>query len=212
MNLITELYRVQVVGWPKDGRHILAQFDEQSVVVYQAYCPAIGHFAAEYNHFGGEFSFSRMSWIKPNFLWMMYRSSWGTKEGQEIILAVRLKRFAFNWILKQAVHSSFITGLYPNEAEWKQATARSSVLLQWDPDHDPSGKKVERRALQLGLRGEALKNYAQNWIIDIEDISEFVKEQRQNVESTSAYSCLVTPQEKIYPIEDSQLALKLGMS
>jgi len=27
-----------------------------------------------------------MSWIKPNFLWMMYRCGWGTKEGQQVTL------------------------------------------------------------------------------------------------------------------------------
>src|SRR5439155_2761622 len=30
------------------GRHILTQFDDESVVVYQAYRPAIGRFAAEH--------------------------------------------------------------------------------------------------------------------------------------------------------------------
>ncbi len=87
-----EPYLVQIRRWPKTGRHILAQFDDESVIVYQAYRPAIGHFAAKNGFFGGEFSLSRMSWIKPNFLWMMYRCGWASKEGQEVVLAVRLKR------------------------------------------------------------------------------------------------------------------------
>ncbi len=85
MSLITEPYLTQNTRWPRSGRHILAQYDDDSVLVYQAYRPSIGHFAARYGYFGGEFSFTRMSWIKPNFLWMMYRSGWGTKEGQEIM-------------------------------------------------------------------------------------------------------------------------------
>ena len=85
MKLLTEPYLNQASKWPKTGRHILAQFDEHTVVVYQAYRPAIGHFAAEKGYFGGEFSLNRMSWIKPNFLWMMYRSAWGTSSGQEVI-------------------------------------------------------------------------------------------------------------------------------
>jgi SAM-dependent methyltransferase len=51
---------------PNSGRHILAQFDDESVVDYQAYRPAIGLFAAKNGHFGGEFGLDRMSWIKPN--------------------------------------------------------------------------------------------------------------------------------------------------
>jgi hypothetical protein len=74
MDLITEPYLAQQARWPASGRHILAQFDVESVVVYQAYRPAIGHFAARHGYFGGGFSLGRMSWIKPNFLWMMYRS------------------------------------------------------------------------------------------------------------------------------------------
>ncbi len=45
-----------------------------SIVVYQAYRPEIGDFSVEHQHFGGAFSYNRMTWIKPNFLWMMYHS------------------------------------------------------------------------------------------------------------------------------------------
>jgi hypothetical protein len=79
MQLVTEPYLAQFRRWPQTGRHILAQFDESTIVVYQAYRPAIGNFAASHGYFGGPFSLNRMSWIKPNFLWMMYRSGWGTK-------------------------------------------------------------------------------------------------------------------------------------
>ena len=92
--LQTELYIDQVQRWPKEGQHILAQFNDEGVVVYQAYRPAIGHFAAEHQYFGGEFKMSRMSWIKPNFLWMMYRCGWGMKPDQEVILAVTIRREA----------------------------------------------------------------------------------------------------------------------
>ena len=83
MPLIAESYLEQEKVWPQEGRHILAQFDQETVIVYQAYRPTTGHFAAEHKSFGKDFSYSRMSWVKPNFLWMMYRSGWGTKENQE---------------------------------------------------------------------------------------------------------------------------------
>src|SRR6476469_7031694 len=145
MKLKTEPYSEQRKRWPASGRHILAQFDDESVVVYQAYRPEIGNFAAEHGYFGGAFSLDRMSWVKPNFLWMMYRSGWGTKEDQEDTLAVWLKRYAFDAILQEAVHSTFVPDMYDSQDEWKRAVAHSSVRLQWDPDHDPSGAKQERR-------------------------------------------------------------------
>ncbi|WP_413199926.1 DUF4291 family protein, partial [Nostoc piscinale] len=92
MRLVTESYLNQISCWPQTGRHILAQYDDQTVVVYQAYRPEIGHFAASNGYFGGEFSLERMSWIKPNFLWMMYRCGWGTKDGQEVVLAIWIQR------------------------------------------------------------------------------------------------------------------------
>jgi hypothetical protein len=94
MALTLERYLDQQARWPTAGRHILARYDEASVVVYQAYRPAIGHYAARHGRFGGEVSLDRMSWIKPNFLWMMYRCGWGTKDGQEVTLAVWLRRAA----------------------------------------------------------------------------------------------------------------------
>ena len=76
MQLFTTTYTEQVTRLPKNGRHIIAQFDDEGIVVYQAYRPAIGEFAAKHGYFGGEFSLNRMSWIKPNLLWMMYRWGW----------------------------------------------------------------------------------------------------------------------------------------
>lgn len=49
-----KVYRVQSYlsqeegVWPKEGRHILAQYDKDSVVVYQAYCPEIADYAVEH--------------------------------------------------------------------------------------------------------------------------------------------------------------------
>src|SRR5436309_725083 len=178
MRLVTEPYLSQARRWPASGRHVLAQFDADSVVVYQAFRPEIGHFAAEHGYFGGGFSLDRMSWVKPNFLWMMFRSGWGTKRDQEVTLAVWIERRAFDSLLQEAVHSTFVPEVYGSEAEWRHALACSRVRLQWDPDHDPSGAKVERRAIQLGLRGDVLARYAREWIVRIEDVSAFVAKQR----------------------------------
>jgi hypothetical protein len=209
VTLQCESYADQLNVWPDQGRHILAQYDDERVVIYQAYRPSIGHYAASHGHFGGEFSFSRMSWIKPNFLWMMYRSGWGTKQGQEVTLAVFLKRTAFDEILAQAVHSGFVEAVYGDRGSWQQKVKESGVRLQWDPDHAPNGAKVERRAIQLGLRGEVLKKYAQEWIIAIEDLSQFVSEQRENIGKLDG---LITPRERVYPVKDAEVARKLRLN
>lgn len=198
MKLITEPYQSQRVRWPQAGQVILAQYDEETVVVYQAYNPAIGKFAAEHGYLGGDFKLGRMTWIKPNFLWMMYRSGWGTKAEQEVTLAIRLRRTAFDQILRSAVPSTFQPEIYQTESDWKRQVATSDVRSQWDPDHNPYGNPIERRAIQLGLRGDTVRKYAREWIIEIEDISDFVSEQR-NFLTRSKISSLRTPRETIYP-------------
>lgn len=210
MLLNLEPFVSQSVRWPKSGRVILAQSDSESVVVYQAYRPNAGHFAAKHGYFGDGFRMSRMTWIKPNFLWMMYRSGWGTKEGQQVTLAIRLAREAFDEILKKAVHSSYNERVYSSHDDWKKAVADSDVRLQWDPDHDPSGAPLDRRAIQLGLRRPTVEKYARDWILSIEDISEFVEHQRQVV-AAGKLEQLVIPSETIYVVTDAAVSAKLEL-
>ncbi|WP_299214349.1 DUF4291 domain-containing protein [uncultured Aquimarina sp.] len=196
MKLEVTNYKEQEKSWPQQGYHIMAQYDDQKIVVYQSYRPAIGNFAAQNQFFGGPFSLERMTWIKPNFLWMMYRNGWGTKEGQEVVLAIHLKREAFEKYLDNAVYSSFKPELYKSYEDWQADVTSSDVRLQWDPDHDPYGTKLERRAIQIGLRKEFIKSYASDDILEIEDVSQFVKEQYDLVKSNNLEE-LVTPLEKL---------------
>ena len=218
MPLILEPYLTQKQRLPSNGRRILAQFDNQTIVVYQAFRPAIGHFAAQHGCFGGDFSLRRMSWIKTSFLWMMYRSGWGTKPDQEVVLAIWLQRSAFDAILAQ------VTPAWPdgagNAAESEtfpldRRTPGSRVRLQWDPDRTPGGGRLERKAIQLGLRGDALARYAKEWVVHIEDISPFVREQYQHVkrrgqDRSPRYQDLLVPREEVYPVTDIETARLLG--
>jgi hypothetical protein len=196
--------------WPESGRRILAQYDNETLIVYQAYRPEIGNFAVKHGYFGGEFSYSRMSWIKPTFLWMMYRSDWGRSQGQEVVLAIRLRRVFFDSLLEQAVPSSFVPELFTSHDAWKAAVARSDVRLQWDPDHDPSGGKCERRAIQLGLRGKALEAYGKNEVVEIIDMSDFVAQQRDFIGDWRSGK-LLTPSEQVYVPSSLSAASKVGL-
>lgn len=201
-------YLAQSKSWPKQGRVILAQYDEQTVVVYQAFSRQIGAYAARHGQLGGDrFSFERMSWIKTNFMWMMYRSGWGSQPSQEAVLAIWLRREAFDAILGGAVSSSFVADVYGDQETWKRALGESEVRLQWDPDHNPRGIKLDRRAIQLGLSGGMLRRYAEEWIDHIEDISGYVREQSKFVRQPEM---LITPAEQVYPVKE-QLARRLGL-
>ncbi|MFK7748642.1 MAG: DUF4291 domain-containing protein [Kordia sp.] len=210
MKLHIQNYIEQNNEWPQNGHHIMAQYDDEKIIVYQSYRPAIGNFAAENQFFGGPFSLERMTWIKPNFLWMMYRNGWGKKVGQEVVLAIHLKREAFQKYLENAVHSSFKPELYESQEVWKKAVGASNVRLQWDPDHDPYGAKLERRAIQIGIRNEFIRSYAKEDILEIEDISAFVAEQYEFVK-TNQLDKLMIPAERPFLPEGEELQRKLQL-
>ena len=188
----------------------MAQYDDSTVVVYQAYRSSIARFAVANQRFGGDFSFSRMSWIKPNFLWMMFRCGWATKVDQESVLAVRLKRSGFDEILGAAVHSAYVAEQYASKESWDEQLRSSSVRLQWDPDHDPSGARIDCRAIQLGLSGEALRKYASEWVVEIQDVTGFAAAQRENAASSNHQQRIVPVERPDHP-ESTATALRLGL-
>ena len=126
-------------------------------------------------------------------------------------MAVRLKRDFFEAILAAAVPSTYDPDLCSDKEAWKSSVAKSSVRLQWDPDHSPPGAREERRAIQLGLRGAVLREYGQSAIVEIVDLTEFVESQRAHVESGD-YKQLILPREQVYVPSDSVVAERLKLS
>ena len=202
-------YITQQAAWPTAGRHILAQFDAESVIVYQAFRSAIAEEAVALQRFGPSFSLSRMSWIKPNFLWMMFRCGWATKLDQERVLALRLRRSFFERLLQAAVPSTFSADAWPSERAWQDAVRLSDVRLQWDPDHGPSGNPVARRAIQLGLRGPTLAEFAGPALLQVQDITEVVARERAHV--VAPYELLQTPSESVFRPKDAATVTALGL-
>jgi hypothetical protein len=110
-------------------RQIRADHDARTIAVYQAYSPAIADPAVQAQQFVPPFSFRRMTWIKPSFLWLMHRSNWTRKSGQERILALRITREGWDEALRQAVLTT----------AGSTAMARATVHVQWDPERSLQG-------------------------------------------------------------------------
>lgn len=212
MHLKTIKYPEYEEKIPQKGQHILAQCSEENIIVYQAFNPRIAAYAVANQQFGGEhYRFSRMSWIKPNFLWMMYRCGWAEKEAQKRVLAIEISKENFEKILEGAVFSSYKQHIYQTQENWKAALENSSVRLQWDPDHDPYGAKLDRRAVQLGLRGATLKTFATDWIVSIQDITNFVLEQGAKVKAKKLDDLLVM-EESVYAVKSEKAAQAIALS
>ena len=190
-------------------RQILAAFDDGGVFVYQAFCPEIVEAAVAKGTFGRGFNLDRMTWIKPSFGWMLYRSGYATKHNQERVARVRLSHAGFREILSRGVPTSFDSGLFADEVSWRAALSRSEVRYQWDPDRDLRLYRLERRALQVGLEGETVRRYVREWVLGVEDVTELAHAVRQAAAAKEALPQV--PEEREYSVE-GDLARRLGMA
>jgi hypothetical protein len=188
---------------PDPSKKIRAAFDNLTITVYQAYRKDIARPAVENQRFVPPFKMDRMTWIKPSFLWMMYRAGWATKEGQEHILAIKIKREGFEWALTNSCLSHFDSSLYFTNDQWKSKLQNSPVRIQWDPEKDIHLQNLNYRSIQIGLTGIAVEHYVNDWIVSIEDITQRCRQihslilDKKNEEAKS-----FLPPENAYPISD----------
>lgn len=159
-----------------NNKEIRAVYTDETIRVYQAYNKTIAEEAVKNGTFGAHFSMTRMTWIKPSFLWMMYRCGWAQKENQEHVLAIDIKRTGFDKAVNSAVISTFSDDLGITKEEWQKQVKESDVRVQWDPEKDIDGNNFPYRSLQLGLRGNAVNEYVHDWIVKVTDITDYVNE------------------------------------
>ncbi|MEV0173779.1 DUF4291 domain-containing protein [Streptomyces sp. NPDC050803] len=192
---------------PEPRFRVRARHTESTVTVYQAYRPEIGGPAARTGRFPASWKRDRMTWIKPSFLWMMYRCGWGTKEGQETVLAVEISREGFVWALRNACLSHYVPDLHGDRADWKRQLRQAPARVQWDPERDLHLNPLPHRSLQLGLSGGAAARYADEWTVGIEDVTPLASEIRSLVRAgETARARELLPQERPYPLDDEILA------
>ncbi|MBI2922915.1 MAG: DUF4291 domain-containing protein [Planctomycetes bacterium] len=162
-------------------RAIRAAWTADRLTVYQAFRPEIAEPAARTGRFGPGFSLDRMTWIKPSFLWMMGRSGWASKPGQERVLAIDIARDGFHWALAHACLSTFDAAVHGTLDAWKRRLDESPVRVQWDPERDITLRALPWRSIQVGLSGEAAARYTREWILAIRDVTALAHAVRDRV-------------------------------
>ena len=195
---------------PVPARQIRALYTDESVTVYQAYRDAIADAALSAQRFVPPFRLERMTWIKPSFLWMMYRCGWAGKEDQERVLAVEISRDGLTWALAHACLSHFDPKHHASREAWKKQKAASPVRVQWDPERSVTLERLPHRSIQIGLGGEAAQRYARDWVIGIRDVTYLAQEIRDLVAAGDLDAARDRlPIERPYPL-DKALAERLG--
>jgi hypothetical protein len=150
---------------------IRAVYDERTIRVYQAYSDEIADAALARGRFvSPPFKMERMTWIKPSFLWMMYRAGWGYKdEGQRRILAIDINRDGFEWALEHSCPSHPEPSM--SKEDWTKLKNNSPVRIQWDPERNLRLEALPFRSIQIGLSKAAVELYVNEWIWRITDVT-----------------------------------------
>jgi hypothetical protein len=185
-------------------RQVLAAFDDDGIFVYQAFKPEIVEAALRRGTFAEGFNLDRMTWIKPSFGWMLYRSGYATKEHQEGILKIKLRHEGFRTILRRGVPSTHDARRYPTQEAWRSALEHSEVRFQWDPDRDLALHQLERRAIQLGISGQTVRQYVHEWIIGLEDVTPLARAVQSAVDRREALPPV--PEERVYQVDPEVMA------
>jgi Domain of unknown function (DUF4291) len=179
---------------------IRASYTGTSIRVYQAYDSAIAEPAIRYQSLVSPFRRERMTWIKPSFFWMMYRSGWASKPGQQRVLAIDIRRAGFDWAVSTGCLTHFDNTIHATHDEWRAALSASPVRIQWDPERGPELEMLPTRTIQIGLSGVSVNAYVDEWIVAIEDVTALA------LEIHSAASCSdidrarrIAPVESLYP-------------
>jgi len=182
-------------------RQVRAHATDRSVFVYQAYCPDIAAAAVRAQRFVPPFRMERMTWIKPSFTWMMYRSGWATKPDQERILRVELSHEGFLWALAHAAEAAYDPALHGEHAAWRLRLDEAPVRVQWDPERTLSLAPLPWRALQVGVGGPAVPRFVHDWTLGIEDVTDMARAVRAAVEAGDRATALaLVPPEPPYAV------------
>ncbi|KAK0119548.1 hypothetical protein ONS95_010988 [Cadophora gregata] len=151
-------------------RQIRALYDEKTITVYQAYSKEIAEAAVREQRLDASPAFrcERMTWIKPSWCWMMYRSGYTTKDPRQTnILALTLTHTTFLTLLSRA------TVCKSNHGPLTASERSKPVRVQWDPERGPALEILPYRSLQVGIGKEVVREWVEGGgIVKIEDVSE----------------------------------------
>jgi hypothetical protein len=74
------------------------------------------------------------------------------------------------------------------------------VRIQWDPERDLHLNPLPYRAIQIGLSGEAVPRYVEDWVVEITDVTDLAHDIQALVQAGSLQEAEARlPQEGVYP-------------
>ena len=181
-----------------------ALYDRDTITVYQAYNQQIAQLAVQQQKFVSPFSFHRMTWIKPSFLWLMKRSHWATKSNQNHILAIRIKCDFWEYLLQQSIHTDPTLSAHKNGEHWFESFENAKVHIKWDPERNLHGTKLELHSIQIEISRFLIQAFNNTAIHSIQDITPLVNKMAQFRRlGQYKHAEKLLPKQRIYPLNDA---------
>jgi hypothetical protein len=118
-----------------------------------------------------------------------------------------ITREGFDWALRHAAISSYQPGFHTSYEDWKRHVEAKPVRVQWDPERDWRLRLIAGvRAIQIGLSGDAVERYVNQWVVRIEDVTPVARMVAAAVESGNPPSTLPSASERPYPLDAATAA------
>lgn len=67
--------------------------------------------------------------------------------------------------------SHFDSAGYASRESWSQRLKHTPVRIQWDPERSIRLGVLPYRSLQIGLSGEAIDRYVDEWVVGLTDLT-----------------------------------------
>jgi hypothetical protein len=131
----------------------------------------------------------------------MHRSNWGRKAGQDRVLAVRLRRGGWEKALSLATLTSFEPAVFRSPDDWAKQFRAAKVHVQWDPERSLRGAALPYYSIQVGIGRQLIREYAEDWVVGIEDYTPRVRKAYQLLQAGQAERAKKQlPPERRYPV------------
>lgn len=190
---------------------IRATYDAKRIAVYAAFGPKIAETALLHQQLLPPFSYSRMTWIKPSYLWLMYRSNWAKSAGMERILRIWVKRSNWDAALTEAILTTPEPHVYPDAKKWRKKVDKTRIKVQWDPERNIRNERQAAKSIQVGIMPALAEQYAKKWIDEIEDMTPLTRQVRNLVYQRDFDQAeTLLPEERVYPVSPA-IRKALGM-
>jgi len=117
------------------------------------------------------------------------------------VLSVDITRDGFEWAPARACLSHYDRDVYVDRATWARRMKTGPVRVQWDPERSLHLQPLPYQSLQVGLSGEAVDRYVDQWTVAVTDITTTVHHIRALLDAGDEHAVAGhLPAEQVYPL------------